>query len=80
MAPPERNPELRALLREKLRVKQIDRSSKANRDRVLEGTLKTLGIDKTKLEADIEAVKKEGNQTELVMKMQDALNRQPGLM
>ena len=70
----ERTAELRKQLREKLRVKQIDRSNKQTKDRVLEKTMASLGLDKTKLEKDLEAVKKEGNKQEFTMRMQDALN------
>jgi hypothetical protein len=53
----------RALLRAKLGEQRIRRSSKHAKDRILEQTLKQVGIDKKKLQEDMEAVKKQGGLT-----------------
>lgn len=54
----------REKLREKLRAKigevRIARSSKTNKEKVLERNLAKVGIDKEKLKADLEALKKQG--------------------
>tara|TARA_B100001094_G_scaffold323278_2_gene373864 strand:+ start:396 stop:599 length:204 start_codon:yes stop_codon:yes gene_type:complete len=55
--------ELRAKLRAKLSESRISRSSKKQKDQILTTTLKDMGIDKAKLTADMEAVKKEGGFT-----------------
>lgn len=52
--------DMRALFKAKLGEKRIQRSSKATKERVLEQTLKQIGIDKEKFKADMEAVKKQG--------------------
>ncbi len=57
----------RQKLRQKLRAKigesRISRSSKKSKEKVLENTLKKMGLDKDKLKADIEALKKQGGLT-----------------
>jgi len=55
--------ELRNMLRSKIGEKRIQRSTKQQKERVLEKTLKDIGIDKEKFKADIEAVKKQGGFT-----------------
>ena len=55
-----RQQELRNKLRAKIGEKRISRSSKQSKEKVLEKTLKKVGIDKDKLKADIEALKKQG--------------------
>jgi hypothetical protein len=55
--------ELRAKLRAKLSESKINRSSKKQKDQILTTTLKDMGIDKDRLTADMEAVKKEGGFT-----------------
>jgi hypothetical protein len=52
--------ELSNLLKSKLGEKRIDRSSKFNKELILDKTLKQLGIEKDKFKADLEAVKKQG--------------------
>jgi hypothetical protein len=52
---------LRNILREKISVKQIGRSSKKNRETVLETTLKDAGLDKDKFMEDLKNIGK--NQT-----------------
>ncbi len=52
--------ELSNLLKSKLGEKRIDRSSKLNKELILDKTLKNLGIEKDKFKADLEAVKKQG--------------------
>lgn len=57
----------REKLRQKLRAKigqgRIARSSKQNKEKVLDKTLSKVGLDKDKLKADIEALKKQGGLT-----------------
>lgn len=57
----------REKLRQKLRAKigegRISRSSKQSKEKVLESTLKKMGLDKDKLKADIAALKKQGGLT-----------------
>ena len=48
------------LLKSKIQDKQIGRSGKDQKEKVLEKTLGSLGIDKDKFKADLEAVKKQG--------------------
>jgi glutamate-1-semialdehyde aminotransferase len=48
------------LLKSKITEKQICRSGKNQRETVLEKTLGSLGIDKDKFKADLEAIKKQG--------------------
>ena len=55
--------DLRAKLRAKLSESKINRSSKKQKDQILTTTLKDMGIDKDRLTADMEAVKKEGGFT-----------------
>jgi hypothetical protein len=52
--------ELSNLLKSKLGEKRINRSSKLNKELILDKTLKELGIEKDKFKADLEAVKKQG--------------------
>jgi hypothetical protein len=52
--------ELSNLLKSKLGEKRINRSSKLNKELILDKTLKNLGIEKDKFKADLEAVKKQG--------------------
>ena len=52
--------ELRAKLRAKIGEDRIKRSSKRQKDEILKTTLKDMGIDKEKMQKDMEAVKKQG--------------------
>ena len=52
--------ELRNLCRSKRGELRIKRSSKRQKEDMLEKTLKQIGIDKEKFKADLEAVKKQG--------------------
>lgn len=52
--------QLSNLLKSKITEKQIYRSGKDQREKVLEKTLGSLGIDKDKFKADLEAIKKQG--------------------
>ena len=52
--------ELSNLLKSKLGEKRINRSSKLNKELILDKTLKKLGIEKDKFKADLEEVKKQG--------------------
>ena len=52
--------QLSNLLKSKITEKQISRSGKIQRETVLEKTLGSLGIDKDKFKADLEAIKKQG--------------------
>ena len=52
--------QLSNLLKSKITEKQIYRSGKIQRETVLEKTLGSLGIDKDKFKADLEAIKKQG--------------------
>jgi hypothetical protein len=52
--------ELSNLLKSKLGEKRINRTSKLNKELILDKTLKELGIEKDKFKADLEAVKKQG--------------------
>jgi hypothetical protein len=52
--------ELRNMLRAKIGEKRIKRSSKQNRENILDKTLKDIGIDKEKFKKDLEEVKKQG--------------------
>tara|TARA_Y100000389_G_scaffold192429_1_gene219862 strand:- start:655 stop:870 length:216 start_codon:yes stop_codon:yes gene_type:complete len=51
---------LRKKLREKIDLKKISRTTKSNKEQILQKSLATMGIDKDKLKADIEALKKQG--------------------
>lgn len=55
--------ELRRKLRAKIGESRISRGSKQSKEKVLETTLKRMGLDKDKLKADIEALKKQGGLT-----------------
>jgi len=48
------------LLKSKITDKQMFRSGKNQKEMVLEKTLGSLGIDKNKFKADLEAIKKQG--------------------
>ena len=48
------------LLKSKITEKQIYRSGNNQKEKVLEKTLGSLGIDKDKFKADLEAIKKQG--------------------
>ena len=52
--------QLSNLLKSKITEKQIYRSGKDQREKVLEKTLGSLGIDQDKFKADLEAIKKQG--------------------
>ena len=52
--------ELRDLCRSKRGELRIKRSSKIQKDDILQKTLKQIGIDKEKFKADLESVKKQG--------------------
>jgi len=52
--------ELRNMLRAKIGEKRIQRSSKQNRENILDKTLKDIGNDKEKFKKDLEEVKKQG--------------------
>lgn len=60
--PPKKKPDtaLRAKLKEKIALQRITRSTKEQKEHTLDKTLKGMGIDKHKLKADLEAVKKQG--------------------
>ena len=60
--PPKKKPDtaLRAKLKEKIALQRITRSTKEQKEYTLDKTLKGMGIDKDKLKADLEAVKKQG--------------------
>ena len=55
--------ELRAKLRAKIGEGRINRSNKRQKDEILKTTLKDMGIDKVKMQKDMEAVKKQGGFT-----------------
>ncbi len=55
--------ELRAKLRAKLGEDKIKRSGKRQKEEILTKTLKDMGIDKEKMQKDMEAVKKQGGFT-----------------
>ena len=55
-----RKKELKELLHAKIEEKRISRSSKQQKEAVLDQTLKKIGIDKDKFRADLEAVRKQG--------------------
>ena len=55
--------ELRKKLREKILHRQISRGPRETQEKILEKTLATLGVDKDKLKADLEAVRKQGGLT-----------------
>ena len=55
--------ELRAKLRAKLGEDKIKRSNKFQKDQILTKTLKDMGINKEKMQKDMEAVKKQGGFT-----------------
>lgn len=59
--------QLSNLLQSKITEKQICRSGKNQKETVLEKTLGSLGIDKDRFKADLEAIKKQGG-LELNMK------------
>ena len=48
------------LLKSKITEKQIYRSGKNQKEKVLEKTIVSLGIDKDKFKTDLEAIKKQG--------------------
>jgi hypothetical protein len=50
-------------LRAKIGEDRIKRSSKKQKDEILRTTLKDMGIDKDKMQKDMEAVKKQGGFT-----------------
>ena len=52
--------QLSDLLKAKIAEKRISRSSKVQKEIVLDQTLKKLGIEKDKFKADLEAVRKQG--------------------
>lgn len=52
--------ELRNMLRAKIGEKRIQRSSKQNKENILDKTLKDIGIDKEKFKKDLEEIKKQG--------------------
>ena len=51
---------LRAKLKEQLECARVGRSSKKNKEQILDKTLKGIGIDKERLKKDMEAVKQQG--------------------
>ncbi len=55
--------ELLAKLQAKIGQVRVCRSSKHNKERILEQTLSKVGLDKDKLKADIKALKKQGGLT-----------------
>lgn len=55
--------ETRKKLREKIEEKRIQRNTKEAKEKVLDQTLKSMGIDRKKLQEDLEKVKKEGGLT-----------------
>jgi hypothetical protein len=55
-----RRKKLRDLCRAKRGEKRIMRSSKKQKEAILNKTLKQIGIDKEKFKADLEAVRKQG--------------------
>jgi hypothetical protein len=55
-----RKKELSNLLRAKIGEKQISRNGKAQKEAILDKTLTSLGLDKDKFKADLEAIKKQG--------------------
>ena len=55
--------ELRSKLRAKIGEDRIKRWSKKQKDEILKTTLKDMGIDKDKMQKDLEAVKKQGGFT-----------------
>ena len=59
----ERKKKLREKLREKILHRQMSRGSRENQEKILEKTFATMGIDKDKFKADIEAVRKQGGLT-----------------
>lgn len=52
--------ELRNLLKAKIGEQRIQRASKQNKEKILDQTLRKIGIDKEKFKQDLEAVKKQG--------------------
>ena len=52
--------ELKNMLKAKIGEKRIQRSNKEQKEKVLEKTLKNIGIDKEKFNKDLEAFKKQG--------------------
>jgi hypothetical protein len=52
--------ELKNKLRAKLEERKITRSNRKTQEKILEKTLKSINIDKEKLKADMEEVKKQG--------------------
>lgn len=52
--------ELRNKLRERIVERQIGRSSKENKEKILTDTLQSMGIDKEKFKKDLEAIQKAG--------------------
>lgn len=52
--------ELRKLLRAKIGEKQIQRSTKTNKEHVMDKTLKSIGIDKEKFKKDLELIQQNG--------------------
>jgi hypothetical protein len=55
--------ELKKRLRARIEEGKISRSSKSAKQDILDKTLKNMGIDKEKLEKDMEEVKKQGGLT-----------------
>lgn len=55
--------ELKKRLRARIEEGKISRSSKVVKQDILDKTLKNMGIDKEKLEKDMEEVKKQGGLT-----------------
>lgn len=52
--------ELRNMLRAKIAEKKIERSDKKQKEKILEKTLKNIGIDKDQFKKDLEKVKENG--------------------
>jgi predicted DsbA family dithiol-disulfide isomerase len=55
-----RRQELRKKLRDRIGEKQIKRSNKENKEKVLTQTLESMGIDKERFKKDLEALQKSG--------------------
>lgn len=55
-----RKKELRKKLRERIDEKKIVRSTKENKEKILEDTLSTMNIDKERLKYELEILKKSG--------------------
>ena len=63
MDEPKKSAELRQKLRAKIDESKIKRSTKQCREKVLEQTMGSMGLDRQKLMADLEAIKKQGGLT-----------------